>query len=303
MMNMFETMSISETVITDLGMPAAHIYVTRLSPNRWRIESVLRTSIADSETIDSECQNMINEIIGVGKYVIGNIRADNSENRVFLTRMDTCSDVIHKDGWWDTFSLSENNIRPGLYLFKIVRATQDKEGHPILILNDICNLDRYDKLSIMYMIRTNINKFAPHYDRVMLDHEFVNKNVAACNGIDVLGDIVDGTFDEPNFLEKLNSPTQYQIDCDAIRRCIASESPEIVYKKLRNKKEKNGLLFYMDVINDYIYQIRDRYHALNLGDSNDIIEMAVAVETYYAAIHKEQKKKKKEEKKEKKAKK
>lgn len=236
----------------------------------------------------------ISEVQEIGRYVIGNVTDDT--NRVFIDRISRYYSATTRDGWWDVFSLSEStpSIGKGRYVFSISRFTEDKDGYPIVILKEVIPINLSDEAVICMAI--NSRKFISTYRDYFSKLELAFKNYDAVSSIDVFEKIMNGTFDEKEFLNLLNSKTPDEIDIDLLIK-IRHDQSHPLYAKI------NRMGFSRSAFIDYIYRIRERYNTLNLGSEEDIVTKAIAVEKYYNDLHKAAKEKKKMERKNKKAKK
>ena len=244
------------------------------------------------ETIKNIIDNVIDDIQEIGKYLIGEVRDDTS--RVFVNRLTKSTDLVRKNGWWDIFSLAENtpSCGAGTYLFSLVRFTYDKDGNTIAILKEVKHLGDMSRDAMSCMAIVNPSKFVRSY--ITCGDKVVLKNIDAIrDNIDILNEVLNGTFDEEKFKELLNSKTPDELDLEAFY-AVGHQHNHPLYAKIQRMN------FNRSRILEYVYRIRERYTALNLGDETDIVAKAIAVERYYTALHKVAKDKKKEEKKKKK---
>lgn len=245
------------------------------------------------ESLSDNIAKAISEIQEIGKYVIGNVV--DATNRVFIDRISVYNSIGKKNGWWDTFSLSEEtpSVGNGRYIFSISRFTEDKEGHPIAILKEVMPIaSMSDEAAICMAI--NSSKFSKAYKDYFSRLALSRNNYEAVRNIDIFEELSRGVFDEKKFLELLNSKTPDEIDIDMLKE-IRNDVTHPLYAKI------NRIGLCRDDLLGYVYRIRERYTTLGLGDKDTtIVAKAIAVEKYYNDLHKEAKKKKTEAKKAKK---
>jgi hypothetical protein len=77
----------------------------------------------------------------IGKFVLADTMEDNS-TRLFLQDPNCLTNARKKAGWWNIFTLATKPCDEGLYLCEIKDLRQDKDGHPIFIVEAGAKLDR-----------------------------------------------------------------------------------------------------------------------------------------------------------------
>ena len=239
-------------------------------------------SVNNSEKdYDNTLINLSEHMSEIGKFVIC---TDNDGNGRLRIHKSDFMDYYTKNGWWDTFTLSSGGIKTEvgkMYLSKIVKLTTDKEGYTIAIVEPITEIDRdlciylskctRYQMSIEYVIHSdysNLNISAAYYE--VPEDEFFSD---PCNK-----DIHE------RIRKALHSKTREELERDAIRE-LAKTNPVVA-----DKISKKG-------INEYIYQIHDRYYILlnrgEIKETDDIVEKCLSTEAYYQRLKEEKKEKKK----------
>lgn len=290
-----DDMNIGET--RDYSIPCfddrRFVVINKTDDNMFYIEaSIGRVLNGSRDTIISILDKFSADLQEIGKYLIGDVRDDT--NRVFVDRLSDVSDLYRKRGWWDVFSLSENTPSKGQgkYLFSLSRITFDKDGNKIAILKEIKYIEGMSKEAMVCMTVRNPSKFIYPYG--YYTGEVRLKNFDEVIKTDVLSEVLNDSFNEKEFLERLNAKTPDEMDLNAFYT-VGHQHNHPLYRKIQRMD------FSRSKILDYVYRIRERYDTLKLGDDTDIISKAIAVENYYDALHKAAKEKKKEERKKKKA--
>lgn len=74
-----------------------------------------------------------------GKYIFAEAKEDGT-TRLFIKRLNIFSNVTTKDGWWDTFTITEKPCNKGIWLCRILKFTQDKDGYLMCIVYPVKNL-------------------------------------------------------------------------------------------------------------------------------------------------------------------
>ena len=75
-----------------------------------------------------------------GKLFIATARNDN-DTRLFGRSLLPSIDMEGKEGWWSTFTITENAQQKGTYIVKIVNVRPDKDGYPIFEVDVLCSVD------------------------------------------------------------------------------------------------------------------------------------------------------------------
>lgn len=74
-----------------------------------------------------------------GKYIFCEAKEE-GDTRLFIHQLCIATDVMRKNGWWDTFTISETPCKKGITLCSIREFTQDKTGYLMLIVVPVKHL-------------------------------------------------------------------------------------------------------------------------------------------------------------------
>ena len=93
-----------------------------------------------------------------GKFIFARYKGE--DKRLYIDQLNIYQNVMHKNGWWNLFSLSNKKIeKVGLYLCTIEAFTQDKNEHDILILSPIKFIEDKD-IRLMQLIICASSEYA-----------------------------------------------------------------------------------------------------------------------------------------------
>ena len=121
----------------------------------------------------SNCTEMYSNF---NKFIFATYRSTDDKQRMFIDRLDAFSSYHTKNGWWDTFCLSTDDLEEtGLYLCELRGYFKDKDGYPIS--NSQYEKDIY-KLRLLYkfieenkkLTKLNITK-NPIKDKLIIKNE------------------------------------------------------------------------------------------------------------------------------------
>ena len=108
---------------------------------------------------ENEATLMWNNKHNVGKKLICECRGEESDKpgtRLFIRNVtNVFEDAYKKEGWWNTFSLSKEKIKKGLWLAEVVSYRLDRNGY----LN--CNAALYSRQK-KHFIFDSINTITEH---------------------------------------------------------------------------------------------------------------------------------------------
>jgi hypothetical protein len=94
----------------------------------------LRFCYDEEQTLENApmLRDMYNET-ETGKYVFCEAKEDGA-TRLFLHQLCAYTDVLKKNGWWDTFTISEEPCQKGITLCSISKFTLDKNGFLMMVV-------------------------------------------------------------------------------------------------------------------------------------------------------------------------
>lgn len=107
-----------------------------------------------------------------GKHVLVNAKEDNT-TRLFIQTLYAFESADRKYGWWDTFTITKNPQKVGLYIAQIDEVRKDKKGYPNFVVSPVMKIDMedilggenlYKKSSLLYDFFLSTRMFTEHSD-------------------------------------------------------------------------------------------------------------------------------------------
>lgn len=268
----------------------------------------------------------------IGRLVVCDARKENS-TRMYIHRLSRIDDIFMKDGWWDTFTISEKPCRKtGYYLCRIKEFRIDRNGYlnmvviPLHHLGTDIDMDSdawkyFGNRGFFTNYYQSIGYYRTRYNVAALHNLFeediakIEKNEKERLGDDyicadkeiaefilekfIAGDItlkdIDKALDEKDDLEKLADDLNLNLERYGTneKNRYAEDYPLLV-KKL--PVEDHGILkgyYTADCTMRYLKRKSYEYTHLNLGSETELLRRVEAVLEYWA----EKKSKEKEAKK------
>lgn len=87
-----------------------------------------------------------------GKMILATAKNDGA-TRLFVRSTNPFTDILNKEGWWDTFTITNTPCATGTYICKVKKVCADKDGYPIFVAEPIIPVEESLLLSeeMMYM--------------------------------------------------------------------------------------------------------------------------------------------------------
>lgn len=247
----------------------------------------------------------------VGMFILCKSKEPNS-TRLFINRFSSYHAVTSKDGWWDTFTISDMECDPGYYVCKINRFRIDKNGYLNCLVTPYASFGSsidYESIAWDLFFGCNIfsKMYAPTknshlrfnvmavYDEFKDDIEEAAKKIFEnnpelpmewCRRRFIFEKFIDGEISFQRIEELLNKPSEIEglaIDLltdKKFRNSIALTYPLVIKKY---PKYEDTIILYNShkKIQDWLEHNMIRYDELKLGDSDIILERVEAVLKYY----------------------
>jgi hypothetical protein len=99
-----------------------------------------------------EYSNQVNKLI----FASAN---DDGATRLFARSLSRLTDLENKEGWWNTFTLTEQPCDKGTYICRISEVRPDKYGYPIFVVAPLVKIDEHDmdaKLLPEFLMQTGL---------------------------------------------------------------------------------------------------------------------------------------------------
>lgn len=277
----------------------------------------------------------------IGRLVVCDARKENS-TRMYIHRLSRIDDIFMKDGWWDTFTISEKPCRKtGYYLCRIKEFRIDRNGYlnmvviPLHHLGTDIDMDSdawkyFGNRGFFTNYYQSIGYYRTRYNVAALHNLFeediakIEKNEKERLGDDyicadkeiaefilekfIAGDItlkdIDKALDEKDDLEKLADDLNLNLERYGTneKNRYAEDYPLLV-KKL--PVEDHGILkgyYTADCTMRYLKRKSYEYTHLNLGSETELLRRVEAVLEYWAEKKSKEKEAKKIARKQRKAK-
>lgn len=251
-----------------------------------------------------------------GKIIFCESREDDS-TRLFIHRLSYMMNALTKNGWWDTFTISSQKCKKGLYLCVIDSFRVDRNGY----LNAIVTPKKYlgeqiDEESAAWDFFFETGLFCRHYHGFRRYHERFNVThllslyeeevdaiidekkkmgddcisayMESCNYIfnkfiadEVTLEEIANALDEKTELQKLSEDLTINVARDSEKY---SNYP-LICKKL---PVKDGY-YSVFTTEEWLQRKTWEYEDLKLGDSKDILDRVEAVLQYWVDFHEKEK--------------
>ena len=231
----------------------------------------------------------------IGKYVLCKAR-ENGATRLFLHRFNTASTLVTKEGWWDTFTVSEKTCeKAGYYICKIVRFRVDRNGY----MNMIVKPEKYlgetvdeDCIAWDYLFGTGL--FSKQY---AYSHAKIRFNVSALESAyapassdkktDILKMFLADEISLKDMEKFLDSPTSVErLALDLHRH---PESYKEQYPFLVKKMPKDDSIYSVDTLVGFLERKDLEYDSLTLGDETDLFSRVNEVCKFWDVLNEERK--------------
>lgn len=256
----------------------------------------------------------------IGRLVVCDAREVNT-TRMYIHRLDSLDDVLKKDGWWDTFTISEKTcIETGYYLCRIKDFRIDRNGFLNMVVMPLHNLGtdidmdsdawkyfgsnglftnhyrakggyhtRYNVPALHQLFAEDIARIKRHEKERLGDNYIcADKKIAEFIMEKFLaGDItladIDTALDEKDDLEKLADDLNLNLKRFALgeKNGYAKDYP-LLAKKL--PQEDQGILkgyYTTDCTMRYLKRKNHEYTHLNLGNETELLKRVEAVLEYW----------------------
>lgn len=76
----------------------------------------------------------------LGKLLVATVKND-GDTRLFIRSINPITDERKKNGWWNTFTITQRGREAGTYICKIDDVRADKNGYPIFVAHPIIRVD------------------------------------------------------------------------------------------------------------------------------------------------------------------
>lgn len=277
----------------------------------------------------------------IGRLVVCDARKENS-TRMYIHRLSRIDDIFMKDGWWDTFTISEKPCRKtGYYLCRIKEFRIDRNGYLNMVVIPLHHLGTdIDMDSDAWKYFGNRGFFTNYYQSIGYyrtrynvaalhklfadDIKKIEKNEKECLGDDyicadkeiaefilerfIAGDItlkdIDKALDEKDDLEKLADDLNLNLErYGTSEKNRYTEDYPLLVKKI--PVEDHGILkgyYTADCTMRYLKRKNYEYTHLNLGSETELLRRVEAVLEYWAEKKAKEKEAKKLARKQRKAK-
>ena len=230
---------------------------------------------------DAFCVKRNNET-EIGKLILCESKEEGS-TRLFIHQFDSWVSALHKDGWWDTFTVTDIPCQKGFYICEIKKFRIDRNGYMNVIVFPKKYLGEVvdeDSPAWNYFFQTG--RFSSPY-----------KTNKCCNHFNVerLEEIFKDDIENARKEDTKKYATKYE-----------AEFPLLI------KKIPNDAMFHFptpESIERFLIHKSLEYDKLGFGDETDILKRTECVlqywKTFYKAKREEEKAKRKEARKARKA--
>lgn len=279
---------------------------------------------------DAFCVKRNNET-EIGKLILCESKEEGS-TRLFIHQFDSWVSALHKDGWWDTFTVTDIPCQKGFYICEIKKFRIDRNGYmnvivfPKKYLGEVVDEDspawNYFFQTGRFSSPYKTNKCCNHFNVERLEEIFkddienARKEDTKKYGDDciwkgrtrqevIMDKFMSGQATMDEIADALNTLTDMEKISEDIYRHPTKYEAEF---PLLIKKIPNDAMFHFptpESIERFLIHKSLEYDKLGFGDETDILKRTECVlqywKTFYKAKREEEKAKRKEARKARKA--
>jgi len=247
----------------------------------------------------------------IGKFILCEAREDNT-TRLFIHQFNSWSSVFTKNGWWDTFTVTNQPCKKGFYLCKIQDFKIDRNEYlncivfPNKYLGDTINEDLIGWDYLFYCKKLSKEYTSQHYrSRFNIGNLYnVYKNEFENSGYSNIDSFIFAEFMKDKIsIEDISIALEEKYDIEKLAEDINNNIKKYSdkYPLLVKKLPKEDILGYdvytvRNTVNYLEIKSMD-YDRLKLGEEFNMLVRVEAVLQYWDKINKERKLKEKENKK------
>lgn len=242
-----------------------------------------------------------------GKLILATANEDNT-TRLFMRSLNPITDIRQKDGWWNTFTITNTPCAAGDYICEIKEVRSDKDGYPIFVVEVLKQVEEnlnhsYELMELFYKSQLfteanfrNIGNFNFNYlaDRVneIAPVEYDSYGQYCENhAVQAVRLFMDGIITLEQITEWLHEPTDFEkayaifaeevcrfFDADLEAMVVAKDVPGLMEptffpltaeKVLKFKAERSYL--YTDQKVDFVNNLLAKYErAVQLGQIKSV---------------------------------
>ncbi len=257
----------------------------------------------------------------IGKYILCESREEDS-TRLFIHRFSVASNLVTKDGWWDTFTITKTPCKKGMWICSIINFKIDRNGYLNVIVNpekylgetideDSAAWDYFFKTGLFsseYFISGRYYRFNVEHLRSLVDTEIQPLVLAekACLGENyissarlydkyIFGKFMNDEFSLEYIANALDEKDSWEKLAEDLTKNISSGTDKYAeYPLIVSKLPKNKWNYYTtECTEEWLNRKFWEYDSLKLGEEKDVLNRVSAVLEYYE----EKKRKEKEERK------
>lgn len=217
----------------------------------------------------------------IGKYVMVQCRNDGDE-RVYLKTFEAVSDVFAKDGWWNTFTLSDTKNKKGLYFAKIKDFRIDRNGFLNMLVTIEYSVSGINPYSEVWSYFRMTKIFAKDYMKALyydfneeaLERHFEKDESMSDEmfAINLLRKFIEGEVSEEEILKCLHEPTDKEKEIRSIIMSVMKNDKKFeetyprTTKKLKVEMDKFGLSY--ELAEEWLIRKEHEFCRMKLGDEN-----------------------------------
>jgi len=246
----------------------------------------------------------------IGKFILCEAREDNT-TRLFIHQFSSLLSVLTKDGWWDTFTLTEMPCKKGFYLCSIQDFRIDRNEYlncivyPSKYIGDTINEDLIGWDYLFYCGKLSREYAHQHYRaRFNIDNLYKTyKTEFEDSGYKNIDSFLFAYFMSDNItIEDISVALEEKYDIEKLAEELNhnihkySEKYPLLIKKLP-KDDFYGYAYTTKTTANFLEIKSNDYDRLKLGNESNILVCVETLLQHWNRINKERKQKEKEKKK------
>lgn len=176
------------------------------------------------------------------KHVIASVKND-GDTRLFIRSLDKRTDEAKKEGWWNTFTVSREPLRKGLYICRITDVHRDTNGYPFFFVETVKEIDEEilssDEMMTFFGVSDIFAEYNPHtngynFDRLIAVASILDRTIDTYYGSYIFTEVAKvvrlylcGAIDSRTIIDCLNTPTDDQV----LEKILMEKIEDLIHNK------------------------------------------------------------------------
>ena len=180
-----------------------------------------------------------------GKFIIASANEPGT-TRLFMRSLNPIYDLRQRNGWWNTFTITNKPCEEGTFICKIQNVSMDKDGYPIFIAEPIIRVDEDLNLcdEIMYIFYLsgmfteehinwsygfNFDYLMTQVDKISTIHSSLYVSFRTAAAAHTVQLFIDGKVTKEQIIEWLHEPTEWEKEQKAFEDMVEGFFDTLVF--------------------------------------------------------------------------